>query len=61
MTRILIADDHPMIRTAIEVLLRDTNYEMAGTASRVAMSCISSLSKIWTMCLLAGESASRKV
>ena len=32
MTRILLADDHPMIRTAIEVLLRDTNYEIAGTA-----------------------------
>ena len=32
MTRILLADDHPMIRTAIEVLLRDTSYEMAGTA-----------------------------
>ncbi|HEX8842484.1 MAG TPA: response regulator transcription factor [Sphingomicrobium sp.] len=32
MTKILLADDHPMIRTAIEVLLRDTNYEIAGTA-----------------------------
>ena len=32
MTRILLADDHPMIRTAIEVLLRDTDYEIAGTA-----------------------------
>ncbi len=32
MTRILLADDHPMIRTAIEVLLRDTGYELAGTA-----------------------------
>ena len=31
MTRILLADDHPMIRTAIEVLLRDTVYEVAGT------------------------------
>jgi two-component system nitrate/nitrite response regulator NarP len=31
-TRILLADDHPMIRTAIEVLLRDTAYELAGTA-----------------------------
>jgi two-component system, NarL family, nitrate/nitrite response regulator NarL len=29
-TRILLADDHPMIRTAIEVLLRDTDYEVAG-------------------------------
>jgi two-component system nitrate/nitrite response regulator NarP len=32
MTRILLADDHPMIRTAIEALLRDTDYEIAGTA-----------------------------
>lgn len=32
MTRVLLADDHPMIRTAIEVLLRDTNYEIVGTA-----------------------------
>ena len=33
MTRILLADDHPMIRTAIEVLLRDTGFELAGTAA----------------------------
>ena len=32
MTRIVLADDHPMIRTAIEVLLRDTDYEIAATA-----------------------------
>lgn len=31
MIRILLADDHPMIRTAIEVLLRDTDYEVVGT------------------------------
>lgn len=30
--RILLADDHPMIRTALEVLLRDTEFEIAGTA-----------------------------
>lgn len=30
--RILVADDHPMIRTAIEVLLRGTDYEIVGTA-----------------------------
>jgi DNA-binding NarL/FixJ family response regulator len=30
MTRVLLADDHPMIRTALEVLLRDTSYELAG-------------------------------
>ena len=33
MNRILLADDHPMIRTAIEVLLRDTRYELCGTAA----------------------------
>ena len=32
MSRVLLADDHPMIRTALEVLLRDTGYEIAGTA-----------------------------
>lgn len=32
MIRILLSDDHPMIRTAIEVLLRDTSFELAGTA-----------------------------
>jgi two-component system, NarL family, nitrate/nitrite response regulator NarL len=32
MTRLLLADDHPMIRTAIEVLLRDTGYDIVGTA-----------------------------
>ena len=31
--RILIADDHPMIRTAIEVLLRDTGLTIAGSAT----------------------------
>jgi two-component system nitrate/nitrite response regulator NarP len=30
--RILVADDHPMIRTAIEVLLRGTDYTIAATA-----------------------------
>jgi len=30
--RILLADDHPMIRAAIEVLLRDTAYEVVGMA-----------------------------
>ena len=33
MTRILLADDHPMIRTAIEVLLRDTRFQVIGTAA----------------------------
>lgn len=35
MTSVLMVDDHPMIRTAIDVLLRDTDYEIAGTASSV--------------------------
>jgi two-component system nitrate/nitrite response regulator NarL len=32
-TRILVADDHPMIRTALDALLRDSDYEIVGTAS----------------------------
>jgi two-component system nitrate/nitrite response regulator NarL len=32
LSRILLADDHPMILTALEVLLRDTEYEIVGTA-----------------------------
>ena len=31
--RILLADDHPMIRTAIDVLLRETRFEIVGTAA----------------------------
>lgn len=30
--RILLADDHPMIRAALDVLLRDTVYEVVGMA-----------------------------
>ncbi|HEX6661107.1 MAG TPA: response regulator transcription factor [Sphingomicrobium sp.] len=33
MIRILLSDDHPMIRTAIEVLLRETPFELVGTAA----------------------------
>ena len=33
MTRVLLADDHPMIRTALEAMLRDTDYDIAGTAA----------------------------
>jgi len=32
LTRVLLADDHPMIRTALEVLLRESEYEIVGTA-----------------------------
>ena len=35
MTKILVADDHPMIRTALEALLRDTEFEIVGTAGTV--------------------------
>lgn len=31
--RILVADDHPMIRTAIEVLLRETDFEILGNSA----------------------------
>ena len=30
MTRVLVADDHPMIAAALDVLLRGTDYELAG-------------------------------
>ena len=30
--RLLLADDHPMIRNALEVLLRDTDFEIVGMA-----------------------------
>ena len=30
--RILLADDHPMIRNALEALLRDTEFEIVGMA-----------------------------
>lgn len=30
--RLLLADDHPMIRNAIEALLRDTEFEIVGMA-----------------------------
>ena len=33
MSRILLADDHPMIRTALDVLLRDTPFVLVGMAS----------------------------
>ncbi len=32
MSRIFLADDHPMIRTALEVLLRNTEHQIVGTA-----------------------------
>jgi two-component system, NarL family, nitrate/nitrite response regulator NarL len=32
MNRILLADDHPMIRTALDVLLRDSDFDIVGMA-----------------------------
>ena len=32
MTRVLLADDHPMIGAALEMLLRGTDYELIGRA-----------------------------
>jgi len=32
-TRVLVADDHPMIRTALDVLLKGTEFVIAGWAS----------------------------
>ncbi len=32
MTRVLLADDHPMIAAALDVLLRGTHYEIVGRA-----------------------------
>lgn len=32
MTRVLVADDHPMIAAALEVLLRGSSYELVGRA-----------------------------
>lgn len=32
MTRIVLADDHPMIQAAVEALLRGSDYELAGKA-----------------------------
>ncbi|MEO6225389.1 MAG: response regulator transcription factor [Sphingomicrobium sp.] len=32
MTRVLLADDHPMIASALDILLRGANYELVGRA-----------------------------
>lgn len=36
MTRVLLVDDHPMIGAALEMLLRDTDFELLGRARSVA-------------------------
>ena len=42
MTRVLIADDHPMIGAALDLLLRGTDYELVGRAR----SCSDALAKL---------------
>lgn len=36
MTRVLLVDDHPMIGAALEMLLRETDFELLGRARNVA-------------------------
>ena len=36
MTRVLLVDDHPMIGAALELLLRETDYELLGRARTAA-------------------------
>lgn len=36
MTRVLLVDDHPMIGSALDMLLRDTDYEVLGRARTAA-------------------------
>ena len=36
MTRVLLADDHPMIAAALDMLLRGTDYEIVGRARNAA-------------------------
>ena len=36
MTKVLLVDDHPMIGAALEMLLRETDYELLGRARSVA-------------------------
>ena len=36
MTRVLLVDDHPMIAAALEMLLRESDYELLGRARSVA-------------------------
>ena len=36
MTKVLLVDDHPMIGAALDMLLRESNYELAGRARTAA-------------------------
>ena len=46
MTRVLLADDHPMIRTALDVLLRDSAFDIVGMAGtgKEALAAVEQLS-----------------
>ena len=46
MNRILLADDHPMIRTALDVLLRDSDFDIVGMAGsgKEALAAVEELS-----------------
>ena len=45
MTKVLLVDDHPMIGAALDMLLRDTDYELLGRA-RTAAEANSQLSRL---------------
>ena len=44
MTKVLLVDDHPMIGAALDMLLRDTDYELLGRA-RTAAEATTALNK----------------
>ena len=45
MTRVLLADDHPMIAAALDMLLRGTDYEIVGRA-RTGAAALDQLEKV---------------
>ena len=45
MTRVLLVDDHPMIGAALELLLKETDYELLGRA-RTAAEATSQIGKL---------------
>ena len=45
MTRVLLVDDHPMIGAALEMLLRDTDYELVDRA-RTAAEAVKRIAKL---------------
>lgn len=52
MTRILLADDHPMILTALEALLRETDFAIASTASSCGEALEASERSDWDVLML---------